>query len=491
MNHNSRLATTLSVLVLAVACQDEPAPTPDAGSGAGNDMPVVDAVFASWDQPGSPGCALAVAQDGNLVYSRGYGYANLDYDIPVTPQTVFDVGSITKQFVAASVTLLAQEGRLSLDDNVRDWLPELPEYESPITLRHMIHHTSGLRDYLNLFPLAGRDHYFPIAHPQILAMMARQRALVFPPGEQYRYSNTAYMLLAQVVERASGQDLGEFVQERIFDPLGMQSSFMYDNYEKIIPQRATGYERDEDGHVRMVHNYNFDVVGDGQMYTTVEDLLRWDNHLHGSQKPAIHLEMLTEGKLNSGEPTSYARGIRLGEYRGLGTVEHTGSSWGSLSILKRFIEPAFSIAIACNDGSSSPRRLAEQVADYFLADQLGPRIEPAANEEPPGSAAPASEPIVLDTDELAGFTGIYFSEELDATYRFAVEPGGLKLRIEQEPPLEVRPMANDRFEIGFPEQAYWDQPMASMDFYRDDSGTITGFLLSSGSERDIGFEKQQ
>jgi len=487
MNRSCRLATALSLLVLAVACHEELA----AGSGAGDDMPLVDAVFASWDQPGSPGCALAVSQDGTLIYSRGYGYANLDYDIPVTPQTVFDVGSITKQFVAASITLLAQEGKLSLDDNVRVWLPELPEYERPITLRHMIHHTSGLRDYLNLFPIAGRDHYFPISHPQILAMMVRQRALVFPPGEQYLYSNTAYMLLAQVLERASGQTLGEFVQAHIFEPLEMQGSFMYDNYEKIIPRRATGYDRGDDGLVRMVHNYNFDVVGDGQMYTTVEDLLRWDDYLHGARKPAIHADMLTEGRLDNGDPTGYARGLMLGEYRGLRTVEHTGSSWGSRSILIRFTEPAFSIAVACNDDSSNPRRLAEQVADFFLAEQLEPKLEPATSEEDPATGEPASEPIVLNAEQLASFTGTYFSGELDATYRFAIEPGGLMLRIEQEPPLAVKPSAADHFEIGFRDQAYWDQPMARVGFYRDASGAITGFSLSSGTERDIGFEKQQ
>ena len=206
MMHCHRLAAVVTILVLAIGCSGQH--DPYAGLETGADNAVVDAVFASWDVPGSPGCALAVAQDGTLMYSRGYGYANLDHDIPVTPQTVFDVASVNKQFVAASLTMLALEGKLSLDDNVRKWLPELPEYEWPITLRHMIYHTSGLRDYLNLFPLAGRNHYYPISHPQILEMMSRQRALIFPPGEQHLYSNTAYMLLAQVLERAAGQSLG-------------------------------------------------------------------------------------------------------------------------------------------------------------------------------------------------------------------------------------------------------------------------------------------
>jgi CubicO group peptidase (beta-lactamase class C family) len=226
-----RFAVVVTILALAVACTSRN--DPHAGTETGDDNAVVDAIFASWDVRGSPGCALAVARDGILVYSRGYGYANLDYDIPITPQTVFDVASITKQFNAASLTMLALEGKLSLEDDVRKWLPELPEYDSPITLQHMIYHTSGLRDYLNLFPLAGRGDYYPISHAQILAMMVRQRALIFPPGDQYRYSNTAYMLLAQVLERAGGKSLGEMTRERIFEPLGMEGSLMYTTSKKL------------------------------------------------------------------------------------------------------------------------------------------------------------------------------------------------------------------------------------------------------------------
>jgi len=217
----------------------------------------IDAVFASWDRPGSPGCALAVNQNGERVYSQGYGYANLDHDVPITPKTVFDVGSLTKQFVAASISMLELEGKLSLDDSVRKWLPELPELNEPVTLRHMIYHTSGLRDYLTLFPLAGRGHYYPISDAQILELMSRQRALVFPPGERYLYSNTAYMLLAQIIERVSGQEPAEFARERIFGPLEMTGSLMYDSYERIIPLRATGYDRHGTSNLRMVPDVHY------------------------------------------------------------------------------------------------------------------------------------------------------------------------------------------------------------------------------------------
>jgi CubicO group peptidase (beta-lactamase class C family) len=483
-----RLTAVVTILTLAVGCTSNN--DPHAGVETGDDNAMVDAIFASWDLPGSPGCALAVAQDGALKYSRGYGYANLDYDIPITPQTVFDVASITKQFNAASLSMLALEGKLSLDDDVRKWLPELPEFEWPITLRHMLHHTSGLRDYLNLFPLAGRNDYYPISHAQILAMMSRQRALISPPGDQYRYSNTAFMLLAQVLERAGGKTLGEMTRERIFEPLGMEGSFMYENLEKIVPRRATGYARDDEGGLRIVHNYNFDVAGDGQLYATMEDLLRWDNYLHGAEKPAIHSLMLTEGYLNNGDPIGYAQGIRLDEYRGLRTVGHSGSSWGFRTQLVRFVKPGLSIAISCNADSAKPGTLAQRVADHYLADQLGPESSDEASDTNEQTDDAASESPTLTSDQLAEFAGAFYSAELDATYRFAVVDDGLVVRIEQEAPLEVVPVADDRFEVSFHPQGWSGPEQISLEFDRNRAGAVTGFGLSLGSERGIVFERR-
>ncbi len=488
MTRRRHLATALTFVALAVGCARQE--DPHTGLETGADNAAVDAVFASWDVPGSPGCALAVAQDGTLLYSRGYGSANLDYDIPVTPQTVFDVASVTKQFVAASLGMLELEGKLSLDDNVRRWLPELPEYEWPITLRHMLNHTSGLRDYLNLFPLAGRNDYYPISHPQILAMMSRQRALNFRPGDEYSYSNTAYMLLAQVIQRAAGESLGEMAEERIFAPLKMESSVMYDNLEEIIPRRATGYARDDEGRVRIVHNYNFDVAGDGQLYSTMEDLLRWDNHLHGAEKPAIHPLMLAEAHLNNGDPIDHAYGIRRREYRGLRTVGHSGSSWGFRTELVRYVEPGLSIAISCNCDDANPQELARRVADHYLADRIGPEVgdeTPDADQEDAEtpSAAPA-----LTSDALAEYAGEFFAPELDATYRLAVVDDGLVVRIEQEPPLAVAPVGDDRFEISFHPPGWSEPETISLEFTRDRAGAVTGFELSAGSERGIVFERR-
>ncbi len=477
----------LAVLALAVGCAGPE--EPPAGAETGADNAAVDAIFASWDEPDSPGCALAVARDGEFVYTRGYGYANLDYDIPVTPQTVFDVASVTKQFVAAVANLLALDGTVSLDDGVREWLPELPEYASAITLRHLIHHTGGLRDYLNLFPLAGAGDYYSVSREQLLAMMSRQRAPVFAPGERYAYSNTGYMLLAHGLERAAGKSLGALAHERIFEPLGMDGSLMYENREEIIPRRATGYHRDDEGELRIVHNYNFEIAGDGQLYTTVEDLLRWDDYLHGADRPAIYDSMLTEGTLNDGEPIGYAHGITPGEYRGLRTVGHSGHSWGFLTELRRYVEPRLSIAVSCNAEFGAPGELARRVADHYLANQLGPE-ESDDEEDDAGDEEEESPPVPsLSPAELAEFAGSFFSFELDATYRFAVGDDGLVVRVEQQPALEVQPVAENEFRVEF-ESRGWAASPARLEFDRDASGAVTGFSLSSGSERGLVFEKQ-
>jgi hypothetical protein len=222
----------------------------------------------------------------------------------------------------------------------------------------------------------------------------------------------------------------------------------------------------------------------------MEDLLRWDDYLHGDEPPAIHPLMLTEGHLNNGDPIGYASGIELSEYRGLRTVGHSGSSWGFRTQLVRFVGPGLSIAISCNADSANPENLAQRVADHYLADQLGPEEgddDPAAGEQ---VADAPSEPRILTDDQLSEFVGAFFAFELDATYRFAVADSGLVVRIEQEPPLEVVPVADDRFEIRFSDQGLSGPQLASLEFDRNRAGAVTGFGLSSGSERGIVFERR-
>jgi len=251
----------------------------------------VDALFAPWDKPGSPGCALGVIRDGQLIYKRGYGMANLEYDIPISPTSVFWIASTSKQFTAFSVALLARQGKLSLDDDIRRYLPEMPPYQRPVTIRHLIHHTSGFRDYLVLKHMAGiptedvhsdEDIFHLMARQtdeDVLAFLARQKELNFAPGDAHLYSNSNYLLLAHIVKRVSGKSLREFAEEYIFKPLGMTNTHFQDDLTQLVRNRAVGYSpRAGGGFVSVVTN--FDRVAPAGVLTTVEDLLLWDRNFY-------------------------------------------------------------------------------------------------------------------------------------------------------------------------------------------------------------------
>src|SRR5262245_41692285 len=239
----------------------------------------VDAVFAQFDKPDSPGCALGVIKDGKLVYSRGYGMANLEHGIPNSPKLVYDIGSTSKQFTAASILLLAKQGKLSLDDEARKYIPELPAYQWPITIRHLIHHTSGLRDYLTLFSLAGVNFDDTTTEKDALEIILRQKGLNFAPGDEWLYSNSGYFLLSIIIKRASGKSFAEFAKENIFDPLGMTHTLILDNHKRIVPMRAVGYSPNPRGGFQTEMS-NFEQTGDGAVQTSIEDLLLWDQNFY-------------------------------------------------------------------------------------------------------------------------------------------------------------------------------------------------------------------
>jgi CubicO group peptidase (beta-lactamase class C family) len=281
-------------------------------------------------------------------------------------------------------------------------------------------------------------------------------------------------------------------QERIFDPLGMDGSHMYEDVQVIIPGRAIGYDRNTDGELRIVHNYNFDIPGDGQLYATMPDLLRWDAWLHGDPSPEIYELMMTEGQLDSGEPVGYALGLVLSEYRGLRTVSHSGGSWGFLTQLVRFVESKLSIALSCNTGYAPTRRIAEQIADHYLADHLAPPVEDddSDREEEGGSSEADPEPLPLNARQMADLAGVYVSAELDATYRLAVEADRLFVRIEQDPPVEVTPLANGELQFQLGDQALAGLRPVTLRPVRDTAGRLTGLTLDSWSERGIVFERR-
>lgn len=338
----------------------------------------VDELFAEWDKPNSPGCALGVIKDGRLIYARGYGMANLEYDIPITSKTVFRIGSTSKQFTAMCIALLAERGKLSLDDDIRKYIPEMPRYEASITIRHLIHHTSGIRDYLELMDMALKreeDYYTP---EETIEMLARQKGLNFKPGEKFLYSNSNYFLLGVIVERVSGKSLREFAEENIFKPLGMENTHFHDDHTMIVKNRAVGYSPKKDGGFRICET-TLDIVGDGGLFTTVEDLLLWDrnfyeNKLDGGQK--LIDQIFTPGKLNNGEELDYAFGLIISNYRGLKMVHHGGAFVGFRAEMIRFPKQRFSVICLANLDSINPTKLAKRVADIYLADQFKEEIKP-------------------------------------------------------------------------------------------------------------------
>ncbi|GEM_PF-142142 len=356
------------------------------GSGQESRESQVDRLFAAWDRPDSPGCAVGIIQNGRLIYQRGYGMANLEHDAPISSRTAFRIASTSKQFTALCVALLAEQGRLSLDDDVRRYAPELPVYEAPITIRHLMHHTSGLRDYLTLMELASaRDEDFYTAD-EALDLLVRQSGLNFVPGSEYLYSNSGYYLLGLIVQRVSGQSLREFAQTHIFEPLGMTSTHFHDDHTQIVRQRATGYSTQEGGGWR-IDETTLDLVGDGGLFTTVEDLFRWDQNWYhnrlGRGGDELICQAQTPGQLNGGEMLEYGFGLRVSEYRGLRTVSHGGAFVGFRAELLRFPEQRFSVICLANLSAVNPERLARQVADIYLANQFeeraGPRFRPLSS----------------------------------------------------------------------------------------------------------------
>jgi CubicO group peptidase (beta-lactamase class C family) len=334
----------------------------------------VDALFAAYDKPGSPGCALGVVRDGGFIYKRGYGEASLELGVPLTPQSVFYMGSVSKQFTAASVVLAAEQGYLSLDDDIRKYIPELPSYGKPITLRNMLHHTSGLRDIFSLLALAGRNAEDMHSTPELLDLVSRQKALNFSTGDEFLYSNSNYFLMSVVIRRATGKTLSAFAEEHIFKPLGMTHTRFYDDRSVVVPGRVPAYSPAANGAFRVDWSTNFEKVGDGGLMSTVEDMLLWDRNFYANKlgKGTLLKELLTPGVLNSGKPIEYALGLFVSAYRGLPVVGHAGALFGYRTEILRFPEQKFSVICLCNVSSANPERLNNQIADIYLDGLLKP-----------------------------------------------------------------------------------------------------------------------
>lgn len=378
----------------------------------------VDAIFADWDKTDSPGCALSVMHDGALLYEHGYGMADLEHDATIRGSTPFHVASISKQFTATAIVLLAQEGKLSLDDEIHKYLPELGDFGAPITIRELLHMTSGLRDQWELLQLAGYRYSLDLITDQdVMSLVDRQRSLNFTPGSRFLYSNTGYTLLGRIVARVSGESLREFTTRHIFQPLGMTRTHFRDDHAEIIRGEALGYITGPAGMFRLAVT-NFDTVGATSLYTTVDDLAKWDANFYrpmvgGSKFAEL---MLQTDRLTTGAVNNYAFALTLSSYRGLPIVEHGGSDAGYRAELIRFPRERFSVAVLCNT-PTAPDLLARRVADLYLA---------PAFREPPPQLLPVSQPFAVTEMTSRQIAGVYKSRDLDTLIKIDYTNGLLR-----------------------------------------------------------------
>jgi len=408
----------------------------------------VDVFFAKWDRADTPGCALGIYRGGQIVYKRGYGMEDLNEDVHITPETVFHVASMSKQFTAASIVLLAQQGKLSLDDDVRKYIPELPDFGEKITIRNLIHHTSGLRDQWALLELAGwRYSEDLITDDDVMSLLTRQKELNFKPGERHLYSNTGYTLLGLIVKRVSGMSLREFTTKNIFEPLGMTRTHFRDDHAEIIKHNAVGYEQ-ETGKPFEISITNFDTVGATSLHTTVEDLQRWDENFYEPKigGTAFLQQMLERGKLNNGDQLDYAFGLVIGKEKGLLTVDHGGADAGYRSDMIRYPEQHFSVAVLCNSSEANPSRLASQVADVVLAKEIK-GADAATQTKELAAKSTADMAVVLTAKQMAAFTGLYWNRENDAFMKVFVKEGKLESDLGGGEPLVLKPFGESQFHI--------------------------------------------
>lgn len=362
----------------------------------------IDAIFQDYE--GAPGCALGIFHNGQIIYQKGYGYANLDYEVEVTPRTIFETASISKQFTAACVLHLEDQGKISLDDPIHDYFPELPRYqEGTLTIRQLLHHTSGLRDYLILLQVMGKSWDMKYTNEQGLALLARQQKLCFPPGTKYGYSNSGYMLLAEIIKRESGKSLAEYAEEHLFVPLGMTETFIHQDAKRVIKNRAVGYVPREDGFER-AHFDDFISAGDGGVQTNVVDFFKWSENLMNNRLPIknFRARMLQRGLLNNGDSIPYALGLEHAVHMGNNLYAHNGMWGGNRSMFLQFPEANLSIITLSNNGAQNVWQKAYQVASVLLENAN----TSTASTSPPSYTPP--ETIVLSPQKLARYCKDYF-----------------------------------------------------------------------------------
>jgi CubicO group peptidase (beta-lactamase class C family) len=446
----------------------------------------IDSLFQQWNNPSSPGMALGIIKGGKLVYTHGYGMADLEHDVPITDTTLFYIGSVSKQFVSMSILLLEEEGKLHLDDPIQIYFPDFPQYNAPLTIRHFIHHTSGVRDDFTLLALAGKDYLDHIDKEENYEMIRRQKELNFTPGEKYLYSNSCYFMLALIIEKITGVSLNEFAQQHIFKPLGMHHTFFLDDNTRIVKNRAMSYLL-ENGKLKN-QLLRYDLVGSGGIYSSLGDLYLWDQNFYhnklGKGKQALIDTMLSEGTLNSGKKSGYAFGIHNGVYRGLKTENHGGSLAGYRSYLLRFPQQQVSIILLGNLAPAPTASLPYTIADWLLEKQLTPLPELNSSKTQNSTKATQTAKTETTIDHKEQYTGDFYSEELDVSYQITLKNSDLYCSINSKSPLILQWREKDVFVMHTTE---YD---VALRFVKNKQGETSGFTVDAGRVTNLHFRRK-
>jgi len=443
------------------------------GQAAQPESAAVDRIFARWTSA-TPGCAVGVAVAGKTVLTRAYGMADLEHDVPNTADTIFEAGSVAKQFTAMAVLLLAKDGKLSLDDPARKYLPELPDYGAPLTIRHLLNHTSGLRDWGSVAGIAGAPRTTrEYTHAHVLDIVSRQKALNFPTGTQWSYTNTGFNLAAIVVSRVSGIPFAEFSRTRIFTPLGMTRTSWRDDHTRVVKGRALAYSSASDGyHLDMPFE---NVHGNGGLLTTVGDLLKWNENFvtPAIGDSALVTTQMTAGSFNDGRPLEYGLGLFVHNYRGVRNINHSGSTAGYRAHLNRFPDSHTSVAVLCNVATGDATRSANLVSDLYLTG-----LKPVTPTRP-APPAPAMTPPPTAA-QLAELGGTYWSDEAEVALTAAIENGALVVKRRPDAVIALTAIDRDTFRGS----------IGTITFRRDAAGKVNALSVKQDRIWDMRFQRQ-
>ena len=437
---------------------------------------LVDELFQGWEGKNSPGFAVSVGVDGEVIFAKGYGSANLEYDIPIVPSTIFNIASVSKQFTAFAILLLEQAGKLSLDDEIHQYVPELPDFGFPIKIEHLIHHTSGLRDHWELVALSGWGLDDVMTQERLRKITMRQRALNFQPASKYSYSNPGYLILGEIIKKLSGGTFPEFMENNIFKPLKMNNTYSLDEYDVIVKNRAYSYKKDgENGFKNMPCNSS--AVGPGNLLTTVEDLAKWGDNFTSFKVGGKELidRMLERYTLNNGETIPYACGVNVEEYKGIKIIHHGGTIAGFKSNILCLPEHNMTISLLSNLSSFQPAYYSYKLAEIFLDKE-------AFKENPKDNLYEDLRKELGGTEDLNGddFVGHYLLDT-KALSKIEVEDEKLFISLPSSIKSEMSFISKDLY--------LKEDSEILVSFKRDEEGNVSGLKLIYPSNKSTKADK--